>query len=155
MCLATPQSQPIILKEDKVVYKVLRVYKDTGRLEAPYRDTAYVLGVTHQSPITFEVEKKNFENISFCIWDMFRSHYDSFLESFQCVDEMTLVNMGLHAFTDLEIAKQEAKDWSRGMPPDLGYNYQVFKAIIPAGSEYWYNMLGECVSDQLIIEHEL
>lgn len=130
MCLLTYQKEPIILKEDKVVWKLLK-----EDLSASHTDFKYTLGVLNKQAIKFTTATIRFDDEQIMYQD----------ESGKLLPNVVSIGEGFHSFyseeyIDLILARYTTcRNWCK------------FKAIIPAGSEYYEDETGLCVSDQIII----
>lgn len=144
MCLVTTQKEPIILKEDKVVYKVLQFY--AGQLLAPYKHKEYSQGEVYTTEILFESDlpRPDYQEFDPIFKDYCADKVTKLLEA----EELIYISQGFHAFTDLQLAILEAKAWAVA---NWRVGYAVMEATIPAGSEYWENILGECAASSIVI----
>ena len=130
MCLLTYQKEPIILKEDKVVWKLLE-----EDLSASHTDFQYTLGVLNKQAIKFSTDMIRFDKEQVIYQDIYG----------RPLPNVVSIGEGLHSFyseeyIDLILARHAVyQDWCK------------FKAIIPAGSEYYEDETGLCVSNQIII----
>ena len=133
MCLLTYQKQPIILGEDKTVYKVL----DDG--EAPYTHFKYELNKlyhTHimksSSPVSYDEEQRLF----------YRE------DNGQLKHGVISIREGFHSFTN--------KEYIHTITQRYGINtWDIHECIIPAGSEYYEDETHLCVSNKIIIKDKI
>lgn len=130
MCLLTYQKEPIILKEDRVVWKTL--HKD---LTTVYYNFKYELNTLYKESIKFSSSSK-------C--------YDNEQSIYQTEDKQSLkkgvfsISEDFHAFCDEKYIDIIIERYD-------SYPFHKFKCIIPAGSEYYEDETGLCVSNQIII----
>ena len=130
MCLLTYQKEPIILKEDKIVWKLLK-----EDLCASHTYFQYKLGVLNKQDIKFTTATIRFDDEQIMYQD----------ESGKLLPNVVSIGEGFHSFyseeyIDLILARHSGYwDWCK------------FKAIIPVGSEYYEDETGLCVSNQIII----
>ena len=130
MCLLTYQKEPIILKEDKVVWKLLE-----EDLSASHTDFQYTLGVLNKQAIKFTTATIRFDDEQI----MYQN------ESGKLLPNVVSIGEGFHSFYSEEYINLILARYA---------TYRdccKFKAIIPAGSEYYGDETGLCVSNQIII----
>ncbi len=147
MCLITKQEEPIILKEDLIVYKVLR--RRNGSL-APYsmgREFEYEVGQTHKTDIKVSIGKSIVAD--FEAWGAIEAVEEKELEN--CTESDLLDKLpslgyksfgpGFHFMT----SKKRANE----------YPGVLVRCTIPAGSEVHYDMSGLGVANQIRIDQIL
>lgn len=125
MCLLTRQKKPIILKEDKIVYKLLRASRT-----AIYQDFSYDLNKLYKTDICESSDISAYDEIA-----MKRYKFNFY----GLKPGVISISEGFHAFTSIERIK-------KNFVP-----YSIFKCTIPAGSEFYKDATGLCVSNQIII----
>jgi hypothetical protein len=125
MCLLTRQKKPIILKKDKIVYKVLR-----NNMTAIYQDFSYSFNKLYKTNIRESSDDSAFDELS----------HDKYKSSVYLLKPGIIsIGEGFHAFTSIERIEKSV-------------NYHpIFKCTFPAGSEYYRDVTGLCVSNQIII----
>ena len=130
MCLLTYQKEPIILKEDKVVWKLLK-----EDLSASHTNFQYELGVLNKQDIKFTTATIRFDKEQVIYQDIYR----------KLLPNVISIGEGFHSFYSegyIDIILTRHAEY---------YGWCKFKAIIPAGSEYYEDETGLCVSNQIII----
>ena len=133
MCLLTYQKEPIILKEDKVVWKVMEE-EIAGKILTWFNNFYYTLNKLCKQPINIGDTVQAFDDPQ-C--EMYIDRID--LETYILKENVISIDKGFHAFTDKVLARKYAT-----------YKF-LYKCIIPAGSEYYEDETGLCVSNQIII----
>lgn len=150
MCLITKQKEPIILKEDLEVYKIVEYYKENVFV-SPFNYFVWKLKKKYKTHIEFE-------NYDFCFFSDEEGDYFIKELNFQpdalfsevlrkITKEMdyTKLSKGFHSLTTLERAK-------RGKV----HNSEVIvKCRIPKGSQVYYGPVDQVVSNQLIVLEEV
>lgn len=130
MCLLTYQKEPIILKEDKVVWKILK-----KNLRSQHENFKYILEKLYKTEIVFTDSVYIYDDEQEIYRAAFRVRKPGVVS----------ISEGFHSFysegyIDIILARHvEYLGWCK------------FKAIIPAGSEYYEDETGLCVSNQIII----
>ena len=137
MCLLTYQKEPIILKEDKVVWKVMKE-EIAGKILAWFNNFYYTLNKLCKQPINIGDTVEAFDDPQF---EMYIDEID--LKTYILKENVISIDKGFHAFTDKVLARKYA--------PIGSTNRFLYKCIIPAGSEYYEDETGLCVSNQIII----
>ena len=137
MCLLTYQKEPIILKEDKVVWKVMKE-EIAGKILAWFNNFYYTLNKLCKQPINIGDTVEAFDDPQF---EMYIDEID--LKTYILKENVISIDKGFHAFTDKVLARKYA--------PIGSTNKFLYKCIIPAGSEYYEDETGLCVSNQIII----
>jgi len=137
MCLLTYQKEPIILKEDKVVWKVMKE-EIAGKILAWFNNFYYTLNKLCKQPINIGDTVQAFDDPQF---EMYIDEID--LKTYILKENVISIDKGFHAFTDKVLARKYA--------PIGSTNRFLYKCIIPAGSEYYEDETGLCVSNQIII----
>ena len=137
MCLLTYQKEPIILKEDKVVWKVMRKQTSEG-IPSYFNRFYYTLNTLYKEKINICNTVEAFDDAQ-C-----RKYVESVaIRTYILKKGVISIDKGLHSFTDKNLARYYA-------PSGSSYK-SLYKAIIPAGSEYYEDETGLCVSNQIII----
>ena len=128
MCLLTYQKEPIILKEDKVVWKILK-----KNLVSQHEEFKYILGKLYKTEIVFTDSAAVYDDEQEVYW----------VAPGVRKPDVVSISEGFHSFysekyTDIIL--------------DRSYlQYYKYKCTIPAGSEYYEDETGLCVSNQIII----
>ena len=138
MCLITEQKEPIILKEDLEVYKILC----TNLTPYFYSNSfQYEVGIKHQTEIK---KSKNplFPNALSAL------HYGNSSIKVELVgrntlttDKLVAYGAGFHFVVNIESTKQFNT-----------FSPIVYKCIIPTGSEVYFDAVGNGVANQIIIK---
>ena len=137
MCLLTYQKEPIILKEDKVVWKVMKEETD-GKILTWFNTFYYTLNTLYKQPINIGNTVEAFDDPQY---EMYIDRIDFTI--YVLKNNVISIDKGFHAFTDKVLARKYAP---------IGSTYKfLYKCIIPAGSEYYEDETGLCVSNQIII----
>lgn len=126
MCLLTRQKKPIILKEDKIVYKLLR-----GDMTAIYQNFSYSFDKVYKTDIFIGSDNSAFDDIA-----MKRYRVNAYGN---LKPNVISIAKGFHAFTSIARIKKSY------------VCHKIYKCTIPAGSEYYKDTTGLCVSNQIII----
>ena len=129
MCLLTYQKEPIILKEDKVVWKLMRQTEEG--VCSVFRKFIWNLGTLYKEEINIGNDTECFDYLQ---EDMYRKNPRTLKKGVISIDK------GFHAFYDKDYAYRS-----------LNCYYDIYECIIPAGSEYYQDETGLCVSNQIII----
>lgn len=131
MCLITEQKRAKILKEDLVVYKMLRVSGDN--IFAWMQAFQYEFGFLHKTKMAVDnIAQSAMDDDVVNAYDL-----DSFLDN---STHLTHVHLGFHFATSI-------KRFS-------GYDESIFKCIVPKGSRVYFDKTGLGVSNQIkIIKH--
>ena len=133
MCLLTYQKQPIILSEDKIVYKVL----DNGK--APYTHFKYELNKLYNTHIMKSDSSVPYD-------DEQRLFYKK--DNGKLKDGVISIREGFHSFTN--------KEYIHTITQRYGINtWDIHECIIPAGSEYYEDETHLCVSNKIIIKDKI
>ena len=133
MCLLTYQKQPIILSEDKIVYKVL----DNG--EAPYTHFKYELNKLYNTYIMKSDSSTPYD-------DEQRLFYKK--DNGKLKDGVTSIEEGFHSFTNKEYTHTIIQRY------DIT-SCDIHECIIPAGSEYYEDETHLCVSNNIVIKDKI
>lgn len=137
MCLLTYQKEPIILKEDKVVWKVMKE-EIAGKILTWFNNFYYTLNKLCKQPINIGDTVQAFDDPQY---EMYIDEIDH--KTYILKENVISIDKGFHAFTDKRLARKYAP---------IGSTYKfLYKCIIPAGSEYYEDETGLCVSNQIII----
>ena len=128
MCLITKQKRVKILKEDLVVYKMIRSVGD--RCFAWMRDFEYTLGFLHKQ----EMEVNNTPQTAM---DEDVLHAYNILNSLEHSIHLTHVHIGFHFATSIERV--------------YDYNEVIFECIVPKGSRVYFDKTGLGVTNQIKI----
>ena len=137
MCLLTYQKEPKILTEDLVVYKILerdfRAYT--------FKHFVYKVKKLYKTVIT-KIEINSYEDDFLFCDDLDQNYYEPLIKDLNYKEgEMVAIQKGFHSAKSVERVKQIS----------FYSNPFVVKCIIPAGSEYYEDETGLCVSNQIII----
>jgi hypothetical protein len=128
MCLLTYQKEPIILKEDKVVWKLLK-----ENLISQYADFEYILGKLYKTEIVFTNSDRIYDDEQEIYWVVPGVRKPGVVS----------ISEGFHSFYSEKYID---------IILDRSYlQYYKYKCTIPAGSEYYEDETGLCVSNQIII----
>lgn len=134
MCLITEQKEPIILKEDLIVYKVLR-----PDLESPMQYFNYILGRFYEFGI---MPSKN------PMWpDSVASEYYG-KDNIQTKSPYNTITKGLYAYGEglhFITSKERAYVYTEGIYGQM----VIVKCLIPAGAEVYYDKTGLGVTNKL------
>lgn len=133
MCLITTQKTPHIATEDMVVYKVLREDSETS-CRSIYESMIWTIGELYTTDIEDTDDICAADHIdSSWLTNSYPGWADGLPETLRCIGP------GFHS----TVTKERAKPCSQ-----LG---ELYQCIIPAGSEYYLDATGLCVSNQLIV----
>ena len=137
MCLLTYQKEPKILTEDLVVYKILerdfRAYT--------FKHFVYKVKKLYKTVIT-KIEINSYEDDFLFCDDLDQNYYEPLIKDLNYKEgEIVAIQKGFHSAKSVERVKQIS----------FYSNPFVVKCIIPAGSEYYEDETGLCVSNQIII----
>ena len=137
MCLVTNQKTAIIAEKDITVYKILG--KD---LNAIFTNFKYVIGKIN------ETEIKHSEKW-YCLGIIDEEYLNKkYPPRWRRHPDLICLGEGFHSFETEEIAK---------IVNDYIYKHvdNIFKCVIPKGSEYYINEVGFIVSNSLIIKEKV
>ena len=134
MCLLTRQTEPIILKEDKVVWKLMFINED-GEVSSLFYYFKWVIGRLYKCNISIGDDVTSYDDKQGMLYRD---------KSYNLKPGVISIDKGFHSFNNLEYA-QEIVD----------YGEYIYECIIPAGSEYYEDETGLCVSNQIIIVKQL
>ena len=128
MCLLTYQKEPIILKEDKVVWKILR-----KNLVSQHEGFKYILRKLYKTKIVFTDSAAIYDDEQEVYW----------VAPGVRKPDVVSISEGFHSFysekyTDIILDRSHLQ-------------YYKYKCTIPAGSEYYEDETGLCASNQIII----
>jgi hypothetical protein len=136
MCLITRQKEAIILSEDKIVYKVL-----TGDMTSTFFGYTYELNLLNECKIRREKTYRGaFDNIAANKYRL--KDVDWSMEDPVEDEKLTAISSGFHAF----ITKDRAIGYMGNRSDKI-----LYECTIPAGSEYYEDETGLCVSNKIII----
>lgn len=135
MCLITKQNKPIILKEDLIVYKLVRKWNSNKHYYSLNENFPYTFNELYKTTIE--------ESTTWVFNDLISQKYYNYLiikERFFCFGQgfhfyLTRKRAGLYQYGD-----------SKG-----SYRHIMVKCLIPKGSKVIYDETGLGVSDQIII----
>ena len=142
MCLVVHRdTQKKIAEEDIIVYKELRhIYENV--VSACYQDFNYILEKLYKTEITKETPN---EVIHTC---------------FDCKDAEVLMK----AYGDSWRINEDLISYAQGFHSAMSqdrfkelsyYNSSIYECVIPKGSEYYENLSGLIVSNQIIIKNKI
>ena len=137
MCLLTYQKEPKILTEDLVVYKILerdfRAYT--------FKHFVYKVKKLYKTVIT-KIEINSYEDDFLFCDDLDQNYYKPLIKDLNYKEgEIVAIQEGFHSAKSVERVKQIS----------VYSDPFIVKCIIPAGSEYYEDETGLCVSNQIII----
>jgi hypothetical protein len=141
MCLITKQSEPEILEEDLIVYKLL--YKYGGKYHSPFTIFMYNLHELYQTKIQTSDDFSFFDNI-----DRETFENENTKDSGRSIRYKVLNNgysvfgQGFHSALTMERLQTHH------------INDEIYICIIPKGSEIYTNSSGLVISNQIIIKEE-
>lgn len=142
MCLITKQKQPIILKEDKVVYKILaeNMYeKEEARTLYSPAPITYILGMEYHAPITFG------DGIDVDVFD--RLCMDAVDEEWNVKPGYCEIKTGFSFAT----TKERLRDALQSSVC-ITNNIHIYRCVIPKGSKVYYDDTGLGVSNCIIVK---
>ena len=142
MCLVVHRdTQKKIAKEDITVYKELRhIYENV--VSACYQDFNYTLEKLYKTEITKE------------------THNEVIHTCFDCEDSEVLMK----AYGDSWRINEDLISYAQGFHSAMSqdrfkelsyYNSSIYECVIPKGSEYYENLSGLIVSNQIIIKNKI
>lgn len=133
MCLLTYQKKPIILSEDKIVYKIL-----CGET-SPYANFEYEFDKLYSTEIkkTSDATPYDYEQRL-----LYKGNND------KLKDGVISIKEGFHSFTNIEYAKTIIRRHN------ISY-MNIHECIIPTGSEYYEDETHLCVSNNIIIKNKI
>ena len=148
MCLITRQQEPIILKEDLEVYKVIRLSEKGVYKSFFYGDFEYELNKLYSTTIlqTEDVDKvRAFDNEVEKTYNIAGSGFDSYKGVIKELKNKTLFTygQGFHSIVGRENTKRKEPRY---------LCRRIVKCIVPKGSEVYYDETGLCVSNQIIVK---
>lgn len=129
----TFQKKPIILSEDKIVYKAL----EKG-LISPYIRFIWELNKLYETKIKTTDYGPFYDEEQ-------RSIYRNDMGYVK--DGVTRIGQGFHSFTNIEYIDTISNR--------RGFIWDIYECMIPAGSEYYEDKTGLCVSNKLIIKNKI
>lgn len=129
----TFQKEPIILSEDKIVYKAL----EEG-LISPYTGYKWKLNKLYETKIKTTDDDLFYDEEQVLI-------YKNDIGYFK--DRITRIGQGFHSFTNIEYPDTIANR--------RGFIWDIYECIIPAGSEYYEDETHLCVSNKIIIKNKI
>lgn len=140
MCLLTRQDKPIILREDKLVWKILTDNND--RANSIWCIYQYILGEINQTEIDLSIDVNAFDEPQ-------RIKYLN--EDYKLLDGVKSIGSGFHSFTNIEECNRSFNRFTKysSLP------YKIYECIIPAGSEYYEDETYLCVSNNIIIKNKI
>ena len=140
MCLLTRQDKPIILREDKLVWKIL--IDNNDRANSIWCVYQYILGEINQTEIDLSIGVNAFDKPQ-------RVKYLN--EDYKLLDGVKSIGSGFHSFTNIEECNRSFNEFTRysSLP------YKIYECIIPAGSEYYEDETYLCVSNKIIIRNKI
>ena len=140
MCLVVHRdTQKKIAKEDITVYKEL-IYLSEYQVGTCYQDFEYVLEKLYKTEITKETPN---EVIHTC---------------FDCKDAEVLMKAYGDSWRINEDLISYAQGFHSAMSQDrfkVSYYTSIYECVIPKGSEYYENLSGLIVSNQIIIKNKI
>lgn len=132
MCLITEQRNPLVATEDKVVYKAVKVFMDY--ISSVYHEFRWTLGKIESTE--FEIKAGGFGGYADSVsMDAYEEIYDDYLIS---------ISRGLHTAS----SKQRAVE----VVPFESENCSLAECTIPKGAEYYEDLTGLLVSNQLRLD---
>lgn len=137
MCLVTEQLEPIILEEDKIAYKTVKVMHSPTPdeyVKSVCQGFSYKLGKLYSAVIAHEPES---EKVYVRYYSLEQEIY------YERTPPKTLVTIstGFHGFINLETAEYYLEEGRE----------VIVECTYPKGSEYYEDATGLCVSNQIII----
>lgn len=127
MYLLTKQIEPIILKEDKLVW-----IATDGRIYSPFFTSKFILGELNETNIIIGNSNKSFT------YKQARVYLDDF---YNLLPGVVSIENAFYGFTFLNYALVAS-----GIK-----TYNVYDGIIPADSEYYEDNTGLCASNKIIV----
>lgn len=137
MCLLTYQKEPIILGEDKTVYKIL------GGRTSPYANFEYKFDKLYSTEIKKTSDPTPYDKEQRLFYVDRNSYRRTKLK-----DGVVSIGEGFHSFTNIEYAKTIIRRY------DICY-MSIHECMIPAGSEYYEDETYLCVSNKIIIKNKI
>lgn len=141
MCLLTKQQSPTILTEDKIVWKAFQKAEQGSPVYSIYHPVQYILNKLYITDIEVTDEPTAFSDRQLMLYTRDVGLYDD--EKRILKEGVISIADGFHSFYDKDVA--------------LGHYYYslfhfVYECVIPAGSEYYEDETGLCVSNQIIVK---
>lgn len=139
MCLVVHRdTQKKIAEEDIIVYKELRyIYENV--VSACYQDFEYVLNTFYKTEI-----KESEEQYHTCYDELDDHTLSSTYENWTRNKDLVSYAQGFHS----AMSQDRFKELSY-------YNSSIYECVIPKGSEYYENLSGLVVSNQIIIKNKI
>jgi hypothetical protein len=137
MCLVTEQLEPIILEEDKIVYKAVELIITPSPDEyvmSAYQRFRYKLGKLYSAVIAHEPKSEK-------IYVRYYSDEQEIYYERKPSKTLVTISTGFHGFINLETAEYYLEE---GLEV-------IVECTYPKGSEYYEDATGLCVSNQIII----
>lgn len=152
MCLITEQQEPIILKEDLIVYKLLEVSM-SGSLHSWFFSKRWELGELYEVDIEESTDHGWHDAEVLKVYTGYKfSSMGSNSNAVTLIDEFInsigtkykCFGPGFHSCTTIERAQMTkySKD-------------SLFEAVIPKGSEVYFDKSGLVISNKLMIKREI
>ena len=151
MCLITEQTEPIVLKEDLIVYKTLRIPLETRNFKSVTTGFIYDLNRLYETRIKESITPKYYDDEAWCK----NIDSDELKEQFFCLNTheaevrlfqelgMKVYGSGFHSYKTLKRANES---WSGD---------GIFECTIPAGSEIYEDKSNLIVSNKIIINKRI
>ena len=136
MCLLTYQKEPIILEEDKIVWKKMDKFED--KIFSVYFNFRWELNKLYEIEIkTTNYFVQTYDTIQY------DRYFDTEINNYR--KGTIKLTKGFHSFNNKEYAIEDTKS---------SY-YYLFECKIPKGSEYYEDETGLCISNKIIIIKQL
>jgi len=136
MCLHTTQLKPIILDEDLIVYKELKIREgEKAGIFSPIRYYQWNLNELNETKITILPVGSTYDILASANVDYMRENDIKYIT----------IGEGFHSF--------KSKDRCHELY--VNTYFYLFKCLIPKSSEVYYDATGLVVSNQLIILEQL